>query len=504
MKTLKHENSIENALVVKTKGLRVKVDSSKKSSNNGCKSSTAKQGKNQDKYPLGTHCKKINPTPKYCWYKPNVKCRACSQPGYVEKVCKAKKQETKGKDAMAEELDKLEEVLFMGKADDDIANKYSANLFTELDESYRARVNIGNGFYMKILGVGIVGIKTIAGIKFIHEVHYVPEAYQNLLSVGQLNDNGYALLFKYRQCTIFDPIGVELLTFVESVHGGHCINDHQPLVETDDFDIEDESKVVKGTGTLEEIYSRCNLAIADSTTYSEAVVDENWSKVMDTEICMIKKDNAWLHFFMEQPEGYEEPGSENKVCMLRKALYGLKQAPRAWYDRVDAYFTGQGFLKSVNESTLYVKMSGNTAVLIVAVYVDDLLITGLTTVEGEYITIAIAVNQLRWLRKILADLGFKQDNGTVILVDNKLAIAIAKNPIHHGQIKHVKVKYHALREAVHEKLVKLKHCNSKEQLADILTKGLFKDRFETLWSWGSAKRMTFKCGIESQMEAGSN
>lgn len=70
------------------------------------------------------------------------------------------------------------------------------------------------------------------------------------------------------------------------------------------------------------------------------------------------------------------------------------------------------------------------------------------TAKAEYIATTAAVNQLKWLRKILNDLGFKQDKSTMIFVDNLSAIAIAKNLIHHGRTKHIKVKYHALGEAV--------------------------------------------------------
>ena len=31
--------------------------------------------------------------------------------------------------------------------------------------------------------------------------------------------------------------------------------------------------------------------------------------------------------YIEQPEGYEIPGMENFVHLLRKMLYGLKQSP---------------------------------------------------------------------------------------------------------------------------------------------------------------------------------
>ena len=67
---------------------------------------------------------------------------------------------------------------------------------------------------------------------------------------------------------------------------------------------------------------------------------------------------------------------ESDVYRLHKALYGLKQAPRAWYSRVDTYFLQNGFKRSQNEATLYVKTDGNGSKIIVSLYVDDLLVTG--------------------------------------------------------------------------------------------------------------------------------
>ena len=32
--------------------------------------------------------------------------------------------------------------------------------------------------------------------------------------------------------------------------------------------------------------------------------------------------------YMEQPQGFREPGSEGEICLLKKSLYGLKQSPR--------------------------------------------------------------------------------------------------------------------------------------------------------------------------------
>ncbi|KAK9672905.1 hypothetical protein RND81_12G133600 [Saponaria officinalis] len=103
-----------------------------------------------------------------------------------------------------------------------------------------------------------------------------------------------------------------------------------------------------------------------------------------------------------------------------------------------------------------------------------------STAEAEYVAASAAVNQVIWLRKILDDLGYKQNEATEVLVDNKSAIAISKNPVSFGKTKHMKIRYYALRDAQQEKEVSLVHCPSEFQLADILTKALPTSRFEFL------------------------
>jgi hypothetical protein len=92
--------------------------------------------------------------------------------------------------------------------------------------------------------------------------------------------------------------------------------------------------------------------------------------------------SAFLHgelneqVFVDQPQGYVKKGDELKVYKLKRALYGLKQAPRAWYSRIEAYFTKEGFEKCPYEHTLFVKQSETGNILIVSLYVDDLIFTG--------------------------------------------------------------------------------------------------------------------------------
>jgi len=103
-----------------------------------------------------------------------------------------------------------------------------------------------------------------------------------------------------------------------------------------------------------------------------------------------------------------------------------------------------------------------------------------STAEAEYVAASSAVNQALWLRKILIDLGFHPSKATEVLCDNKSAVAMVKNPVFHGKTKHIKIKYHSIREAERENEVHILYCCGEDQLADSFTKALQKQRFELL------------------------
>ena len=72
----------------------------------------------------------------------------------------------------------------------------------------------------------------------------------------------------------------------------------------------------------------------------------------------------------------------------------------------------------------------------------------------------------------------KQESPTIIQVDNKSAIELAKNPVNHERSKHIDVRFHFIREHVKEGSVELRHVASKNQAADIFTKPLSKEVFD--------------------------
>src|SRR4051812_37569371 len=91
--------------------------------------------------------------------------------------------------------------------------------------------------------------------------------------------------------------------------------------------------------------------------------------------------NAFLHgdlqeeVYMEIPPGLASAETQGKVCRLKKALYGLKQSPRAWFDRFRRAVCEMGYGQCNGDHTVFYKHS-NQRITILAVYVDDIIITG--------------------------------------------------------------------------------------------------------------------------------
>jgi hypothetical protein len=102
------------------------------------------------------------------------------------------------------------------------------------------------------------------------------------------------------------------------------------------------------------------------------------------------------------------------------------------------------------------------------------------TAEAENIAAYVAAKQLIWLRKMLSDLDCNHQNSTVLFCDNTSAIAISKNSVFHDMTKHMKIKFHAIRQFQQEGELELRYCTSEEQLADLFTKPLAKNIFEDL------------------------
>ena len=102
----------------------------------------------------------------------------------------------------------------------------------------------------------------------------------------------------------------------------------------------------------------------------------------------------------------------------------------------------------------------------------------LCSTEAEYKGCTNAAKEALWLRRLLEDLGLPQQAPTPLHCDNQSAIALAKNPVFHARTKHISLQHHFIREQVEDKQVTLLYCKGENQVADILTKPLSKERFQ--------------------------
>ena len=104
----------------------------------------------------------------------------------------------------------------------------------------------------------------------------------------------------------------------------------------------------------------------------------------------------------------------------------------------------------------------------------------MSTCEAEYVAATLSVCYAIWLKNLLKEIGLTQEEPTKVCVDNKLVIALAKNPVFHNRIKHIDVCYHYTRECIARKDVQVEYVKTQDQVVDIFTKPLKHEDFVRL------------------------
>jgi hypothetical protein len=111
------------------------------------------------------------------------------------------------------------------------------------------------------------------------------------------------------------------------------------------------------------------------------------AQVYKLHIHQMDVDTAFLYapleesIYMRPPVGMK--GIPHDYCLrLKKSLYGLKQAPLNFNNHIDEFITDMGFKKCILDNCMYVMML-DTAKIVLALYVDDIILVGddLTVIE---------------------------------------------------------------------------------------------------------------------------
>ncbi|KAE8657590.1 hypothetical protein F3Y22_tig00116989pilonHSYRG00496 [Hibiscus syriacus] len=123
-------------------------------------------------------------------------------------------------------------------------------------------------------------------------------------------------------------------------------------------------------------------------------------------------------------------------------------------------------------------------------------IVTLSTCEAEYVASTSCVCHAIWLRNLLKEIGLIQEEPTKVCVDNKSAIALAKNPVFHDRSKHIDIRYHYIRECVARKDVEVEYVKSQDQVVDIFTKPLTSEDFLRLRNLLGVTRSSLRIVLE--------
>ena len=107
-------------------------------------------------------------------------------------------------------------------------------------------------------------------------------------------------------------------------------------------------------------------------------------------------------------------------------------------------------------------------------------VVALSSCGAEYIAAASASTQALWLSRLLGELLGSKVDVVELKVDSKSDLALAKNPVFHGRSKHIRIKYHFIRDCLEDGSIKADHIPTTDQLADLLTKSLGKTRFQEM------------------------
>ncbi|OMO73140.1 Integrase, catalytic core [Corchorus capsularis] len=181
--------------------------------------------------------------------------------------------------------------------------------------------------------------------------------------------------------------------------------------------------------------------------------------------------------FMNNPIVVHWQGLKRILCFLKgTASYGIllhsTPSPFKLVAYSDADWAGDtGDRKSVSAFLVY--LGGN----LISWKSTKQKTVARSSTEAEYKAIANAASELTWVQNLISELGLSCPTAPTIHCDNMGATYISTNPALHSKMKHVSIDFHFVRDKVNAGLLTVNHISSQDQLADLLTKPLPRQRF---------------------------
>ena len=98
--------------------------------------------------------------------------------------------------------------------------------------------------------------------------------------------------------------------------------------------------------------------------------------------------------------------------------------------------------------------------------------------EAVYVVVTKASKEMIWLQRVMEELGKKHENNK-LYSDSQSAIHLAKNSAFHSRTKHIQLKYNFIRSVLDEELLKLEKIHTSQNPADMLTKGVTREKLSS-------------------------
>ncbi|GJV25226.1 putative ribonuclease H-like domain-containing protein [Tanacetum coccineum] len=102
-----------------------------------------------------------------------------------------------------------------------------------------------------------------------------------------------------------------------------------------------------------------------------------------------------------------------------------------------------------------------------------------STIEAEYVAAANCCGQVLWIQNQMMDYGYNFMN-TRIHIDNESIISVIKNPVAHSRTKHIKIRFHFIKDYYKKRLIEVIKIHTDSNVANLLTKRFDVTRFNFL------------------------
>jgi hypothetical protein len=155
-----------------------------------------------------------------------------------------------------------------------------------------------------------------------------------------------------------------------------------------------------------------------------------------------------------------------KPSKLKNGKYLIRDADSVPVCYADASY---GEEDDRSSRTGYVVLFGNAAI---SWQSKKQTVVAISSTEAELYALSEATKEALWFRHLMSASGIVGPGYIKIYQDNTSAISIAKNPLHPNRVKHMDVRHRFVNQEIDKKTIVLVECNTKEMIADILTKPL--------------------------------